>query len=183
MRTTILTIYAVMLIAAGLCHADPRELAGHYVMEEQLLSGKQGGDDALLEASIWKVGQQQRLLVCKIVTQRGMIVSIMPTPIQTDAIRPVGNFVTVGNGWTPSTLFYLEKGGKLYRTREDAQKHDKETTADMLTALLKATAERKMPNVYLTVEQNTRYERFQEVFRLLAPASEQIGVGWQQGWW
>lgn len=53
----------------------------------------------------------------------------------------------------------------------------------MVSALLKATAEHKMPNVYLTVEQNTQYDRFEEVFRLLAPASEEIGFGWQQGWW
>jgi hypothetical protein len=185
MKIAIRTAFApvLVLLAVALCEAAPRELVGQYVAEEQSLHGKQGGDDAVIEVSVWKVDQQQRLLVCKIIKQRGVIVSIMPTPIQTDAIRPIGNFVTVGNGWTPSTAFYLDERGRLYRTREDAKKHEKEITSEMLTALIKTTAGSKLSNVYLTVEQNTRYDRFEEVFRLLAPASEEIGVGWQQGWW
>jgi len=180
---SIQTILILASFIATPCRAAPRVITGAFVAEEHVLRGTAGSADAVSEVTIWKKTKQGRLLVCKIVRQSGLIVSIMPTPIQTDAIRPTGHFVTVGNGWSPSTLFYLEERGRLYLTREDAEKRKNELTADKLSTLLAAHDKNGMPNVYLTVEQNTPYNRFEEVFGALVPASETLGVGWQKGWW
>ena len=171
---------ALLLILAVAGYADePRK----YIFEEIAIRNDTGDTAPITEVSIWDKSGASPLLVCKVVKQSDLIVSIMPTPIQTDAVRPTAHFVTVGNGWSPSMVLYLDERGPLYRSADDARERTHEITEEKLLALLENKATKKMPYAYLIVEQNTPYKRFEEVFRAIAPAFQSVGVGWQQGWW
>ena len=175
-RTTIVLL--LFLAVAG--YADePRR----YIFEEIAVRNDTGDTAPVTEVSIWDQSGASPRLVCKVVKQSDLVVSIMPTPIQTDAVRPTAHFVTVGDGWSPSMALYLDEQGPLYRSADDARERDNELTEERLLALLGDKATKKMPYAYLIVEQNTPYKRFEEVFHLIAPAFQSVGVGWQQGWW
>ena len=179
MSTYRITIALLLVLAyTGYAEESPR-----YIFEEIAIRNDTGETAPITEVSIWDKSRPSPLLVCKVVKQSDLIVSIMPTPVQTDAIRPTAQFVTVGNGWSPTTQFYLDERGNLFQSEEDSKDLQKKLTSEMLAKLLSIMSVKSPEFVYLTVEQNTPYKKFEEIFRLLAPVSESLGVGWHQGWW
>jgi len=172
-----LTILLVCALFAG-CARDSiteRAFPGGHVLRESKLPDR-------TELSIWKQADKTELLVCRVVSERGRVVSIMPTPVQTDAIRPTANFIAMGNGWTSVLALRLDERGKLFKDQLDAaERRSVEFGFDRIDKILQH-AESLGP-VYLVVEQNADVSRFEEVFKKLTSSAPSVGVGWKQGWW
>jgi hypothetical protein len=174
------TILFAFTLLAG-CARDTtttRTLPGGHVLRES----KQSGSHEIIEMSVWKQTDTTELLVCRIMSDRGKVVSIMPTPVQTDTNRPTANFITMGDGWTRVLTLRLDERGKLFQDELDmADPRSIEFGFDRIDQLLQHAV--SLGPVYLTVEQNADVTRFEEVFSKLAASAPIVGVGWKHGWW
>ncbi len=85
-----------MMLAGCVRDSVPeRTFPGGHVLRES----KHPSKPDTVELSVWKLTEKTELLVCRIVAERGKVVSIMPTPVQTDAIREMSRMRLILGIW------------------------------------------------------------------------------------
>lgn len=114
------------------------------------------------------------------------IISILSTPMQSDALRPIGNFIQFGNGFEKIKEFIIEKN-RLYLWRPDTIiiNNKKEYSISHQRIEINKNKLNKMnfngKLLYLTVSQNTTIEAFNNIFKLLNERKPKlIGIGFKR---
>lgn len=89
-------------------------------------------------------------LICRVITQRGRIVSLLPTPIGSDDLHSYAGFRPVGSGWHPISFIDLDETGKLTIGGRQGLVIDERRWQDLVN---------HQEQVYVVVEQNAPYIR------------------------
>jgi hypothetical protein len=104
----------------------------------------------------------------------GMVVTVAPTPGQSDVVRPVAGYASIEMLSRFVDEFSLVGGGRLYRGR--LENLDIQSSVDLL-------AEKELPDhdekktALLIIMQGAPYDVFLESFELLADGYDRVGVG------
>ncbi len=158
---TIITIIAATLLSG--CRRNDQTLPGLAIRIDKLDSPA-----ATEEVTMLTVPGDR--LICRMITETGRVVSVMPTPIGSDDLHSYGPFRPTGDGWTEIVFLTLSEHGSLsYGKQKGAL--DSDTVKKIIGA--------NTP-IYLTVEQNTAYSDLLAVVRQLAARTNAVfGVGYK----
>lgn len=110
-------------------------------------------------------------LICRVITQRGRVVSLLPTPIGSDDLHSYAGFRPVGNGWHPISFIDLDETGKLTIGGRQGLAIDERRWQDLVN---------HQEQVYVVVEQNAPYSNLLAIAKQLAARTNgTFGIGWK----
>lgn len=109
-------------------------------------------------------------LICRVITENGRVVSLMPTPIGSDDLHAYGGFRPLGNGREPVLFLDLAENGTIhFDGRKASIPYDK---------FYRLVMETEDP-IYITVRQNTPYSNLLAMSQTLASRTNgSFGLGW-----
>ena len=123
MRLLRVAAVGVVLLGVLACRKPPVDASvpsgtTEYLGESTILEAGPRDESGIQQLALWRTQVDQKRLVCRVVVQGtregDRVVSVMPTPIQSDAERPIADFVMLGNGWSPVWEFYVDQRGGLF---------------------------------------------------------------------
>ncbi len=123
-------------------------------------------------------GGFNNMLVSRLFVQEERVVTLSPTPTQSDAVRFTGGHLGIGTGWeTVKELFF--DGDKLYLgTPYDSSTRIDEMAVIDLEGYQDVYVSGQKPMTYLTVAQGVSYPKFLEIFEIVANCSSVVGLGY-----
>ena len=155
-------------------HNSRRVVAGKYVIEEV------ARDESLQsrEIDIRWIYKDSELPIGRLFVHEDLIITLSPTPTQSDAIGPVGNYAAIGHGRTKMVDLYLH--GSILM--EESPYHNRHPLRKQVEISLNDFVESHRDNppyvIRLTIGQATPYSEFLKVFESLAHCSNGIGLAY-----
>lgn len=184
MKIIYIIVFFFLLLLIGCAHSPVSTiLGGKYILLQE------GKKEAVISYSIWRKEKDGKQLVCRFVVEKDKIVSILPTPVSSDAVRETANFIRFGNGYSPIFQLYLDEKGNLFRTergvarlneKNEAIKHSELWNKQELSPQMqKLLFDEFSGYVYIVIQQNASFSRVNKLLKEVA-SNEAIlfGVGW-----
>ena len=129
----------------------------------------------IVQVDIVRVDGDRQSPVGHLFVGDGMVVTVAPTPGQSDVVRPVAGYASIEMLSRFMDEFSLVGGGRLYRGR--LENLDIQSSVDLL-------AEKGLPDhdekktALLIIMQGAPYDVFLESFELLADGYDRVAIGY-----
>ncbi len=150
-------------------------VADKYVLEEVF----HDKTNSIREIELRLVHDDREMPVSRLFVHHDRIITLYPTPKQSDSVRPVGNYQAIGSGWKETTELFLRDSRLIDASPYDVIRYPHAKTKEIrVEQFVIAQEDQLLPWIYLTVEQGTPYTEFLRVFEPLARCSDKIGLGY-----